>query len=94
MKKTKLKIGQKGYFDSKKRKYRPGTVALRQIRQFQKSTELLIKKLPFQRITSIAHNFNCQLVIPIKSNLCVENPLLYLQLDRCLNFDPSNNSSA
>jgi len=50
MKKAKLKIGQKGYFDSKKRKYRPGTVALRQIRQFQKSTELLIKKLPFQRL--------------------------------------------
>lgn len=31
-------------------RYRPGTVALRQIRQFQKSTELLIRKLPFQRL--------------------------------------------
>ena len=27
----------------------PGTVALREIRKFQKSTELLIRKLPFQR---------------------------------------------
>ena len=32
------------------RRYRPGTVALREIRRFQKSTELLIRKLPFQRL--------------------------------------------
>ena len=31
----------------KPRKYRPGTVALCEIRQYQKSTELLIRKLPF-----------------------------------------------
>jgi histone H3 len=31
-------------------RYRPGTVALREIRKFQKSTELLIRKLPFQRL--------------------------------------------
>ena len=29
---------------------RPGTVALREIRKYQKSTELLIRKLPFQRL--------------------------------------------
>ena len=29
---------------------RPGTVALRQIRKYQKSTDLLIRKLPFQRL--------------------------------------------
>lgn len=33
----------------KPHRYRPGTVALRQIRRYQKSTELLIRKLPFQR---------------------------------------------
>ena len=33
-----------------KRRYRPGTVALREIRVFQKSTNLLIKKLPFARL--------------------------------------------
>jgi histone H3 len=33
-----------------KRRYRPGTVALREIRQYQKGTELLIRKLPFQRL--------------------------------------------
>ena len=34
----------------KPHRYRPGTVALRQIRKYQKSTELLIRKLPFQRL--------------------------------------------
>ena len=34
----------------KPRRYRPGTVALREIVRYQKSTELLIRKLPFQRL--------------------------------------------
>ena len=34
----------------KPHRYRPGTVALREIRQYQKSTELLLRKLPFQRL--------------------------------------------
>ena len=34
----------------KTHRYRPGIVALREIRKFQKSTELLIRKLPFQRL--------------------------------------------
>ena len=34
----------------KARRFRPGTVALREIRRYQKSTELLIRKLPFQRL--------------------------------------------
>ena len=32
----------------KKRRFRLGTVALREIHQYQKSTELLIRKAPFQ----------------------------------------------
>ncbi|XP_050111847.1 uncharacterized protein LOC126590426 [Malus sylvestris] len=31
-------------------RFRPGTVALREIRKYQKSTELLIRKLPFQSL--------------------------------------------
>ena len=31
-------------------RYRPGTAALRDIRRYQRSTELLIRKLPFQRL--------------------------------------------
>ena len=41
----------------KPRRYRPGTVALREIRQYQKSTELFINRLPFQRLVKeIAEN--------------------------------------
>ena len=34
----------------KPRRYRPGTVALREICRYQKTTELLIRKIPFQRL--------------------------------------------
>lgn len=34
----------------KVKRFRPGTVALREIRKFQKGHELLIRKLPFQRL--------------------------------------------
>ena len=34
----------------KARRYRPGTVALREIRKYQKDTDLLLRKLPFQRL--------------------------------------------
>ena len=37
-------------FESRTSTDRPGTVALRQIQKYQKSTELLIRKLPFQRL--------------------------------------------
>ena len=33
-----------------KNRYRPGVVALREIRKYQKSTDLLVRKLPFQRL--------------------------------------------
>ena len=32
------------------RRFRPGTVALREIKKYQKSCELLIPKAPFQRL--------------------------------------------
>ena len=41
---------QKSAPPKKPRRYRPGTVALREIRKYQKSTDLLIRKLPFQRL--------------------------------------------
>ncbi len=34
----------------KTHRYRPGTVALREIRQYQKSTQPLLRRLPFQRL--------------------------------------------
>ena len=43
----------------KPHRYRPGTVALREIRRYQKSTELLLRKLPFQRLCrEIAEDFD------------------------------------
>ena len=46
----------------KPHRYRPGTVAIREIRKYQKTTDLLIKKLPFQRVVrEIAQEFNSNL---------------------------------
>lgn len=46
----------------KPRRFKPGTVALREIRRYQKSTELLIRKLPFQRLVKeIASEFKSEL---------------------------------
>ena len=40
----------------KPHRFKPGTVALREIRKYQKSTDLLIRKLPFQRLVrELAH---------------------------------------
>jgi histone H3 len=47
----------------KKHRYRPGTVALREIRRYQRCTDLLIRKLPFQRLVrEIAQNFRTDLL--------------------------------
>ncbi|KAL4701307.1 hypothetical protein H8959_015311, partial [Pygathrix nigripes] len=34
----------------KPHRYKPGTLALQEIRKYQKSTQLLLRKLPFQRL--------------------------------------------
>ena len=46
----------------KPHRYRPGTVAIREIKRYQKSTELLIRRLPFQRLVrEIALEFKSDL---------------------------------
>jgi histone H3 len=46
----------------KPHRYKPGTVALREIRRYQNSTELLIRRAPFQRLVrEIAHSHNVEL---------------------------------
>ena len=46
----------------KPHRYRPGTVALREIRRYQRSTEMLIRKLPFQHLVrEIAQDFKTDL---------------------------------
>ena len=44
------KKGKTSYSEPKKRRFRPGTIALQEIRRYQKNTDLLIRKLPFQRL--------------------------------------------
>ena len=44
------------------RRFRPGTVALREIRKYQKSTDLLLRKLPFQRLVrEVSQDFKAEL---------------------------------
>ena len=46
----------------KPHRFRPGTVALREIRKYQRTTDLLIRKLPFQRLVKeIAYNIKTDL---------------------------------
>ena len=46
----------------KPHRFRPGTVALREIRKYQKSTDLLLRKLPFQRLVrEIAQEYKADL---------------------------------
>ena len=46
----------------KPHRYRSGTVSLREIRKYQKSTELLLRKVPFMRLVrEIAQDFKSEL---------------------------------
>ena len=57
----------------KPHRYRPGTVALREIRKFQKSTDLLIRKLPFQRLVrEIAQDFKNDLRFQSQAIMCLQ----------------------
>ena len=48
--------------EQKPRRWRAGTVALREIRRYQKSTDLLVRKLPFQRLVrEVAEGFKADL---------------------------------
>lgn len=67
----------------KPHRYRPGTVALREIRRYQKSTELLIRKLPFQRLVrEIAQDFKTDLRFQSAAigalQVCFENTTFYV----------------
>ena len=54
--------GKQGGGVRKTYRFRPGTVALKEIRRYQKSTDLLIRKLPFQRL--VREIANDPLVVP------------------------------
>ena len=57
----------------KPHRYRAGTAALPDIRHFQKSTALLIQKLPFQRLVrEIAQDFKTDLRFQSSAILCLQ----------------------
>lgn len=46
----------------KPHRYKPGTVALREIRKYQKTTEFLLRVLPFQRLVrEVIQTYNAEL---------------------------------
>ncbi|KAF1933719.1 histone H3 [Didymella exigua CBS 183.55] len=44
------RLGAPGPAPQRTKRYKPGTVALREIKRYQKTTDLLLLKLPFQRL--------------------------------------------
>eukprot|EP00959_Pyramimonas_sp_CCMP1952_P442067 9254329-Pyramimonas_sp.AAC.1 len=52
-----------GGVTKQKHRFRPGTVALREIRKYQKSTDLLLRKLPFIRLCREISNNLTQLAM-------------------------------
>ena len=60
--KSKKGTAQPAEGKKKPHRYRPSTVALREIRRYQKSIELLIRRLPFQRLVrEIAQDYKGRL---------------------------------
>ena len=54
-------------------RYRPGTVALREIRRYQKNTDLLIRKMPFlQLVKEIARDFHSDLRLQSSAVLALQ----------------------
>ena len=59
--------------ERKKIRWRPGTVTLRRIRQYQKSTRTLIQRLPFQRLVRrIARGYNTDLRFQASSLMALQ----------------------
>ncbi|KAJ1628714.1 histone H3, partial [Pavlovales sp. CCMP2436] len=57
----------------KPHRYRPGTIALREIRRYQKSPALLLRKLPSQRVVR-------EIMADFKTDVCIQqSALLALQ---------------
>ena len=57
-----------------KRRFRPGVQALREIRRYQKSTDLLIKKMPFQRLVrDVAQEFKSDLRFQTSAVLAIQD---------------------
>ena len=72
------RLSQPDKIKRKPRRYRPGTLALKEIRRYQKTTDLLIKRLPFQRLVrEIAQVFKTDLRFQASAIECLQ-VILYL----------------
>ena len=59
--------------ERKKMRWRPGTVTLRRIRKYQKSTKTLVQRLPFQRVVrEIARGYNSDVRFQASSLLALQ----------------------
>ena len=57
----------------KPHRYRPGTVSLREIRKYQKSTELLLRKSPFMRLVrELAQTYKSDLRFTSQAIECLQ----------------------
>uniref|UniRef100_A0A914VG64 Histone H2A/H2B/H3 domain-containing protein n=1 Tax=Plectus sambesii TaxID=2011161 RepID=A0A914VG64_9BILA len=73
MKQTQKKSIAEGSIKKKPHRYRPGTAALKEIRMYQRTTELLIKRQPFQRLVrEISLNFGVSLKYQAAALLCLQ----------------------
>ncbi|XP_045178328.1 uncharacterized protein LOC128550687 [Mercenaria mercenaria] len=64
-----------GATSPRKRRYRPGTKALLEIRKYQKSTDLLLRKMPFARLVREI----CLALYPDKRHLWTAHALMAIQ---------------
>eukprot|EP00871_Galdieria_phlegrea_P005684 jgi/Galph1/6116/GphlegSOOS_G4666.1 len=66
-------INGKSSTSSKAHRYRPGTRALMEIRKYQKSTDLLIRKLPFARLVKeITQHYHHELRWQVEAVLALQ----------------------
>ena len=57
----------------KRHRWRPGSVAIREIRRYQKNTDLLLKKKPFQRLVKeIATHYRADVRFQSTALLCLQ----------------------
>ena len=60
----------------KPHRFKPGTVALREVRRYQKSTEVLTRKLPFQRmVREYAHGIRPDLRFERAAMICLQQAM-------------------
>jgi len=65
-------------------RFRPGTKALQEIRKYQRSTELLIRKLPFARLVrEIAQSYNS---VPTEGEKCWQAEALMALQEACEHY--------